>query len=567
MKKVIFFFLLPVLIIIGGIAYFESQKDPKDKEVFISFVHIGDIHGHLLPRENLRFGEDKFTQGGLARLFTIVNHLRERDEDMILINTGDTIQGSAEALFTRGEALVEVLNTFGIDYYAPGNWDWLYGKARFEELFVGEKALAPWNPLMANLYDTATDKLFVAPYKIQIVKGVKIGFIGFTSEYGPALVGDSVVDGLKFSNGDVEFKRYVTELRPQVDVLVVLSELGLAKNIQLAKETPGVNFLFSSGMHEETSKPVVLENGTVLMEEGQDGTRLGELNILLKNNKLLGYKFKMHIVDEKIPENTEIAALVEKVRAPFVDAKQSKEFVNPFSKRHLKGPIDEVIGETQVDLHRSTFSAFEMPAVVEGSSHDFITDAFRVQSGADIGLIRGFRYGTHVKKGDIRREDLYHFIPMGPFVAKGEMRGKQIKDIIEHNAEGSLAGSASDRKGGWLFGWSGLHYDLNPNEQKGKRSSHITVLDKKTRTYLPLEMDKVYTVASYNYDEEPEYINEIKAEKLTRVLNAKNEALDATEVAEAYLKNHKAKPELNRIRLLKPLRAPTYTNKEIQPLP
>jgi len=563
MKKILI--LIPVLIIMAFI-YFKPQEDPKDKEVFISFVHIGDIHGHLLPRPNLRFGEDLFEQGGLARLYTIVNHLRNRDKNMILINTGDTIQGSAEALFTRGDAIVEVLNKFGINYYAPGNWDWLYGKKRFEELFIGENAPANWNPLMANLYDTTTNKHLVAPYKIQTLKGVKIGFIGFTAERGPMVVGKSVTEGLRFSNGEEEFKKYVLELRPQVDILVVLSELGLARNIQLANETPGVNFIFSSDMHEETSKEVVLKNGTVLFEEGQDGTRLGELNILLKDNKLLGYRFKMHVVDEKIPANPEIAALIEKIRLPFINIEKSKTFINPFSKRQLQGPINEAVGETKIHLHRSNFSSYEMPAVIEGSSHDFIADAFRVQSGADIGLIRGFRYGTHVKRGKIHREDLYHFIPIGPFVATGEMSGEQIKKIIEDSAEGSLAPDLSQWKGGWLFGWSGLHYDLNPNASKAQRISNITVLDKKTQTYLPIQMNKIYTVASYNYKEEPNLINKVKAANVQTLKSNKGEAMDATEVIEAYLKEHDADPELNRIKLLEPLLPPTYQNKEIQPL-
>ena len=563
MKK---FLLLLLLLIIGGIFYFESQRDPKDKETFISFVHIGDINGHLLPRENLRFGEDKVIQGGLARLYNMVEHLRERDEDMILINTGDTVHGSAEALFTQGEALVEVLNTFGIDYYAPGNWDWVYGKERFEELFVGEKPLAQWNPLMANLYDAKDNQHLTAPYKIQIVKGVKIGFIGFTSAQKPELASKSSLKGLRFSNAELEFKKYVNELRPQVDVLVVLSELGLTRNIELATQTEGVNFIFSSGMHETTPSEIVLENGTVLMAQGQDGTHLGELNILVKENKLLGYRYKMHIADEKIPENKKIKALIEKVRAPFVDAQEAKNFINPFSKRHLKGPINEVVGKTDIHLHRSNYSVFDMPAVLEGSSHDFITDAFRVRSDADISFINGFRHGTHVKKGEIHREDLYHYLPVGSYLAKGEMSGQTVKDIIEKSAEDVLSTIAKERKGGWLIAASGLHYELNPKERKGNRTSNITVLDKTTQTYLPLKMDKLYTVASFNNDEEPELINGVKAKNINRIRDERGKAMDVTEIVEAYLKESDAAPQLNRIHLLNPLLPSRFKNQEIQPL-
>ncbi|HIC44303.1 MAG TPA: hypothetical protein EYO73_08460, partial [Sulfurimonas sp.] len=135
MNKTLLSLILVVSFFVGSLMYYVYRTDPKGEETFISFAHIGDIHGHLLPRTRIIDGEKRYTEGGLAKLYSLISHLRKRDSQMILINTGDTIQGSAEALFTRGEALVKVLNKFKIDYYAPGNWDWLYGKERFKELF------------------------------------------------------------------------------------------------------------------------------------------------------------------------------------------------------------------------------------------------------------------------------------------------------------------------------------------------------------------------------------------------------------------------------------------------
>ncbi len=563
MKKIIL--IIGVLAVVAVAAAYVMQK--KSSETTINFAHIGDIHGHLIPRAHVRDDGNGMKQGGLARVYTLIKEMREKDDQLVLINTGDTIQGSAEALYTRGEAMIEVLNAFGIDYYAPGNWDWLYGKERFKELFVGKDALSHWHPLIANIYNTEDGTHLVEPYKIQTIKGVKVGFLGFTSERGPMVVGSSVAKGLNFSNGDAEFNKYVKELRPQVDVLVVLSELGLAKNIALSKAHPGVDFVFSSDMHEETPREIVLENGTVLVEEGQDGTRVGEMSVTIRDHKIIGHKFTFHIVDEKIKPDAEIVALVEKVRAPFVDEASAKKYVNPFSKRHLTGAIDAVIGTTDVDLHRSNFSDSVMPAVVEGSSHDFITDVFRIQSGADIGLLRGFRYGTHIKVGDIHREDIYHYIPIGPFLAEGEMTGQTIKNVIEKSAHGSLSGDVSEWTGGWLFAWSGLHYDLTPNAKKGERATNITVLDKKTGVYLPLKLEKVYTVAGYNYTEEPNRINKVSCKVVNLAKNDKGEAIDAIDAIEDYLKVQHANPELNRITIIAPLSKPNYGNREIQPLP
>jgi 2',3'-cyclic-nucleotide 2'-phosphodiesterase (5'-nucleotidase family) len=85
-------------------------------------------------------------------MYTKISEIRAARSNTLLLNTGDTIQGSAEALFTKGQALVDVLNRFAIDAYAPGNWDWVYGVDRALELFAGPKALAPWNALAANAY-------------------------------------------------------------------------------------------------------------------------------------------------------------------------------------------------------------------------------------------------------------------------------------------------------------------------------------------------------------------------------------------------------------------------------
>src|SRR5262245_59308284 len=90
----------------------------------LTLIHMGDVHGHIMPRPSVRGETTSETEGGLARMYAKISEIREHRTPgrTLLINTGDTIQGSAEALFTRGQALVDVLNHFGIDAYAPGNW-------------------------------------------------------------------------------------------------------------------------------------------------------------------------------------------------------------------------------------------------------------------------------------------------------------------------------------------------------------------------------------------------------------------------------------------------------------
>ena len=174
----------------------------------VTVIHTGDFHGHLIPRPNLRSdAQGDSVEGGLARIYTVIKDIRKDDPKALLIHTGDTIQGSAEVLFTRGQAIVDILNTFKVDAFAPGNWEFVYGTQRFLELFADDQPKAPWNTVAANLhYATAAqepdspyaDKAgqrVLPPYVIKYVGDVKVGILGLTTDRGPQVVGRAVTKG------------------------------------------------------------------------------------------------------------------------------------------------------------------------------------------------------------------------------------------------------------------------------------------------------------------------------------------------------------------------------------
>ena len=352
----------------------------------VTFIHIGDIHGHLMPRPSVRGETTAKTEGGLARMYTKISEIRAQHGDRsLLINTGDTIQGSAEAMFTRGQALVDVLNKFGIDAYAPGNWDWVYGTERALELFAGTQAKAPWNALAANAYfegephEARKGERLLPPYLIREVDGVKIGILGFTTDRGPQVVGRGVTKGVRFTKGDAELKEFVSVLREreQVALVVVISELGLSNNIRLAEQMPGVDVILSSDMHEITREPVITVNKTLVAEVGQDGQVVGELSLVVDNGRIADWKWTLHHIDDRIKPDAGIANLVADVRRPFLAGPQFTLHVNPFNGTRLTRPLDTVVGRTTVALHRMNFTNAAPAAVIEGTSHILLTDAFR----------------------------------------------------------------------------------------------------------------------------------------------------------------------------------------------
>lgn len=543
----------------------------------ITLIHMGDVHGHLVPRPNLRSDGAGRPEGGLARMHARIEEIRKRRVHTLLLNTGDTIQGSAEALYTRGQALVDVINAFRIDAYAPGNWEFVYGTERFLELFAGDKPKAPWGTLAANLYydgepyAARTGQLVLPPFAVREIGGLRVGMFGLTTRRGPQVVGTAVTKGFRLTSGDQEVPTYVRILREhlKVDLVVMLSEQELANNIRLAEANPGIDVVLSSDMHEVTRKPILTKTGTLLIEEGQDGTVLGELTLTVRDGKVTDRQWTAHAVDDRLRESPRIAARIAAVRRAFVSGPGFRQHVNPFNGTRLARPIDTVVGHTQVPLHRSNFAHESMPAVIEGSSHDFLTDAFRQQAKADIGAIRGFRYGTHVAPGPIRMEDLYHFVAIGPLIARGTIRGQQLKNQIENAAEGSFSPQVQTWSGGWLFNFSGVTMDFDAYAARNARASNIRVRRHGSEAWEPLDVKASYSYASYFFERDPKLINVVPATDIGVLKDEQGNPLDGVEVVVRYLQSlpgQTANPELNRIRLLKPLPKPQYGNPEVQPL-
>lgn len=542
----------------------------------LTLIHMGDLHGHLVPHPSVRSDSTGKTEGGVARIYTLVEQIRRAHPGKtLLVNTGDTLHGGAEAMFTQGEAMIEVLNAFHFDAYTPGNWDYVYGADKFLSYFTGPDPKARWNPVVANLYyqdypglEAKTGQTVAPPYIIREVDGLRVGIIGFTSDRGPQAGDPKITAGLRFTDGRAEFEKYVKQVRAQdVDLVVVISELGLHGNLTLADAFPGVDVILSSDKHELTPEPVISRNGTLIVEQGMDGQMVGELRVRIENGVVADKRYVSHRITERLAEDERIAALVARVRAPLVSGAAFKPgaIVNPFSGAVLRRPIDTVVGRTEVPLYRSNFGNEPMPAVIEGSSHDFLTDAFRRQGDAQLGIITGFRYGTVVAPGPITLEDLYHFMPVGAQIARGVLKGKQIRNALEGKPQNTQA-----RLGEWVNGWtagiSGLVADFDPLAPQGSRVSNLRI------DGTALQADASYSVAGFWYQQVPTLINRLPATDVVVVKDKDGTPLDATDVVARYLESLPGKTvtrdglQLDRIRLVNPLPAAVHGVREVQPL-
>lgn len=536
----------------------------------ITLIQIGDIHGHLIPRPSLR-SDATGPEGGLARMYTRIKEIRARNRNTLLFNTGDTIQGSAEALYTRGQAVVGVLDRFGIDGFAPGNWDYVYGAKRFIELFGDGR----WGGVAMNVYydghfyPDRGNQLVLPAYRVKKIGGIKIGIMGLSSERAINALGNWATQGLIFTADAHELPGYIDLLRnrERVDVLILLSEFGLAKNVLLAEKYPGIDVILSSDMHEETPNAVIAKTGTLVSEAGQDGTQLAEVRLSLENRRVVDRQYVWHTITANIPADPGVDKQIGEIRRAFVSGRDFRSHTNPFNGTVLKTPIDTVVGQAQVPLYRANFSQDSIPAVIEGSSHDMLADAFRHESGADIGHIRGFRYGTHIAPGPIKLEDIYHFIPIGPQIATIKVTGQTLKNNIENSADGALNPDPFKWTGGWLNGYSGVRFELDAYASRGNRARNILVKRAGKKGWEPLNLAGSYSFAGYWYEQDPQVVGGISTTgSVTPVRGDERKKLDATQVVVEYLEEKPADPEMPRVTLLAPLPAPVYGNPEIQPL-
>lgn len=475
----------------------------------ITLIHMGDVHGHLYPRPNVRSDGIGRMEGGLARLKTKIDQIRSSEPYNLLINTGDTTQGSGEALYTRGKALVDVLDLFKIDVFAPGNWDFVYGKDRFVEHFaIPATATTPvkskrWGALAGNVYNdtNANGKVDAGETSVlpgtlfKMLNGVKVGVIGCTTNRGPQAVGNWVNDGLAYTDCANEVKAsaaaFRSPTRPSsgtgdpggaVDIIVLASEIEIGRNIQLLKEldaTNHVDVVLNSDMHEELPSPLIVTTAagftSRILEQGMDGTAVGKLELEIKPSNLVGQKivdaeYRFYRIDDSLSENSTVKSKVAAVSKPYLKAgyvkpascTSSSIYWNMFSETCLHGPLDVQVGVADIALHRSNFDDEPVPAALEGTSHNWIADAIRWWARSDAATVRGFRYGTTVKGGSITRNDLFHFVPIGPRVAKvSRITAVQLRNQVDNSSRSTFGSDpAIDWRGGWLFAYSADDFSL-----------------------------------------------------------------------------------------------------------
>ncbi len=408
--------------------------------------------------------------GGFAHLATLVKRLRAERPNALLLDGGDTWQGSATALWTNGQDMVDACKLLGVDIMA-GHWEFTLGDKRVLEIV--EKDFKGKIDFLAQNIKTADfgDPVF-PPYAMREMNGVKVAVIGQAFPYTPIAHPRWMMSDWTFGIQDENMQKTVDEARAKgAKVVVVLSHNGMDVDLKMASRVTGIDAILGGHTHDGVPQPVVVKNAggqTLVTNAGSNGKFLAVLDFDVRNGKISGFRYKLlPVFSNLLPADAEMAALIDKVRAPY------------------KAKLTEKLAVSEGLLYRR--------GNFNGSWDQLILDAIMEVQGADIGFSPGFRWGTTILPGQaITFEHLMDQTAITyPSATLNEMSGEQIKTILEDIGDNLFNPDPYYQQGGDMVRVGGLQYTCAPDAKMGSRITDMRLRGK------ALEADKKYKVAGW----------------------------------------------------------------------
>ncbi|MFC1672863.1 thiosulfohydrolase SoxB [Pseudomonadota bacterium] len=451
---------------------------------------VGEVYGlppHLTGKDFLNhfqlkagtqdayaFSSDDFSNlagqygriGGLAHMATLIKAIRaERNDSTILVDCGDTWQGSYTSLATKGEDMVDAMNALGVDVMVP-HWEFTYGTDRVAELI--EKLNFPF--LAGNVVDTEWEEKVYDSIAYFERNGVKVAIVGQAFPYTPVANPRYMIPELSFGIREDMVQDNVNQARAEgADIVVLASHDGFDVDRKLASRVEGIDVILTGHTHDAIPGVIKVKD-TLLIATGSHGKFLGRLDLDVENGRIKDYRYKlMPVFSDAITPDPEIAAVVDKIRAPH------------------QSVISEVLGKSDSLLYRR--------GNFNGTFDDLICDAIMEERDTQIALSPGFRWGASVLPGqDITVDDVYTQTSITyPNVYRSEMTGQLMHEILEDVADNLFNKDPYYQQGGDMVRVGGMGYRIDIQKDMGKRISDMTLLS----TGETIDPSKKYVVGGW----------------------------------------------------------------------
>ncbi|HRA82090.1 MAG TPA: thiosulfohydrolase SoxB, partial [Thauera sp.] len=408
--------------------------------------------------------------GGFAHLSTLVKKLKASRPGALLLDGGDTWQGSGTALWTNAQDMVDACKLLGVDVMTL-HWESSYGAERVKE--IEEKDFAGQIDIVAqNVKTTDFEDPVFKPYVIKIINGVPVAIVGQAFPYTPIANPRWHTPDWSFGIRDDEMQQAVDAARGEgAQVVVVLSHNGMDVDLKMASRVTGIDAILGGHTHDGMPAPTVVENGggkTLVTNAGSNGKFLGVMDFDVKNGKVADFRYKLlPVFANLLPADPEMAAFIDKTRAPFLEKLNEKLAVS-------EGML----------YRRGNFN---------GSWDQLIVDALIAEKDAELAFSPGFRWGTSLLPGDtITMEHLLDQTAITyPWTTLTEMSGEMIKTVLEDVADNLFNPDPYYQQGGDMVRVGGLQYSCDPTATMGKRIDNMMLKGKR------IEPSKIYRVAGW----------------------------------------------------------------------
>ena len=403
--------------------------------------------------------------GGYAHLATLVQQVRATRPGALLLDGGDTWQGSGTALWTRGADMVAAQLALGVDVMT-GHWEFTYGMARVQELIAGP--MKDRISFVAQNVTTADfgDPVF-APYALRDINGVQVAIIGQAFPYTPIANPRHLVADWSFGIQEEQVQTLVTDARAKgAQIVVLLSHNGMDVDLKLASRVTGLDAIMGGHTHDAIPQPVVVKNagGTTLVTNAGSNTKfLGVLDFDVRDGKIKEWRYHLlPVFANLLPADPTMQKVIDTQRAPYAEKLAEKLAVS-------EGLL----------FRRGNFN---------GSFDQLILDALMAVADTEIAFSPGFRWGTSLLPGEtITMERLLDQTAITyPAVTVNQFTGERIKAILEDVADNLFNPDPYYQQGGDMVRVGGLRYACEPAAAAGQRISDLRLGDQlidPARTY------------------------------------------------------------------------------------
>ena len=408
--------------------------------------------------------------GGFAHLATLVKRLRASRPGALLLDGGDTWQGSATALWTNGQDMVDACKLLGVDMMTS-HWEFTLGAKRVKEI-IAKDFKGKIEFLAQNVKTTDFEDPVFKPYEIRSINGVPVAVVGQAFPYTPIANPRYLIPEWSFGIQEERMQKIVDEARAKgAQVVVVLSHNGMDVDLKMASRVTGIDAILGGHTHDGVPQPVIVANAggkTLVTNAGSNGKFLAVLDLDVKGGMVSDYRYRLlPVFANVLPADLQMQAYIDNVRAPY------------------KAKLEEPLAVTEGLLYRR--------GNFNGSFDQLILDALMEVKGAQIAFSPGFRWGTSVLAGQaITRENLMDQTAITyPYTTVSDMTGDFIKTVLEDVSDNLFNPDPYYQQGGDMVRVGGLTYACTPGASAGNRITDMRL------NGVPLDAKKTYKVAGW----------------------------------------------------------------------